>query len=86
MSKVHYPVPAADKTSSRLVDGRLDNNRSFARGATNKRCIANIRQYWQDQGYTVSVDIIYDGGIAVIRSDMMDGLPLVLWAKRGGVI
>ena len=86
MSKVQFINTATGKTSLRLEDARLDGSPSISRGATNKRCIENIREYWQAQGYTVSVDIIYDGGVAVIRSDMMDGLPLVLWAKRGGVI
>ena len=79
MSKVQFLDLASDKTPGRLAD-----RRSLGRGVTNKRCIKNIRQYWQAKGYTVNLDIIYDGGLAVIRSDMMDGLPLALWAARRG--
>ena len=86
MSKVQFLDLASDKTPGRLADRPLADRRSMGRGVTNKRCIENIRRYWQAKGYTVNLDIIYDGGVAVIRSDMMDGLPLALWAARRGDI
>ena len=84
MSKVQFSQFDTKKVSERQAIRPLPEKTSRNRGVTNKRCIENIHEYWAVKGYEVTIDLIYKHSTAILESDMVNGLPLALWKKRGG--
>jgi hypothetical protein len=56
--------------------------RRVVRGPLNERCAQAIRDYWAHKGKHVHVEVVYENGMAVVRSDLVNGLPQEDWCAR----